>query len=206
MKCTLCPRSCGAERDGKTGAGFCGMPAGLRVARAALHHWEEPPISGKNGAGTVFFSGCTLRCSYCQNGDISAGGQGRDITPERLREIYFELLGQGAHNIELVTPTHFLPWILPSLEPKLPVPVVYNCGGYERVETLRLLEGKVDVWLPDLKYSDGALARELSGAEDYFPVACDAIREMFRQTGRPVYDGNGLMRRGVILRHLVLPG
>lgn len=206
MKCTLCPRGCGAERDGKTGAGFCRMPAGLRVARAALHHWEEPPISGKNGAGTVFFSGCTLRCSYCQNGDISAGGQGRDITPERLREIYFELLGQGAHNIELVTPTHFLPWILPSLEPKLPVPVVYNCGGYERVETLRLLEGKVDVWLPDLKYSDGALARELSGAEDYFPVACDAIREMFRQTGRPVYDGNGLMRRGVIVRHLVLPG
>lgn len=206
MKCTLCPRSCGAERDGKTGAGFCRMPAGLRVARAALHHWEEPPISGKNGAGTVFFSGCTLRCSYCQNGDISAGGRGRDITPERLREIYFELLGQGAHNIELVTPTHFLPWILPSLEPKLPVPVVYNCGGYERVETLRLLEGKVDVYLPDLKFAEPGLAKALCGAEDYFPVAARAIDEMLRQVGPPVYGPDGMLKRGVIIRHLVLPG
>lgn len=205
MKCTLCPRSCGAERDGKTGAGFCRMPAGLRVARAALHHWEEPPISGKNGAGTVFFSGCTLRCSYCQNGDISAGGQGRDITPERLREIYFELLGQGAHNIELVTPTHFLPWILPSLEPKLPVPVVYNCGGYEKVETLRLLEGKVQIWLPDLKYGLEEPAQRYSHAPDYFPVATEAIREMFRQVG-PCRMEDGLLRQGVVIRHLVLPG
>ena len=182
------------------------MPAGLRVARAMLHHWEEPPISGTRGAGTVFFSGCTLRCCYCQNGSISAGGQGRDISPARLREIFEELIAQGAHNIELVTPTHFLPWILPALTPKLPVPVVYNCGGYERVETLRRLEGLVDVYLPDLKYADPALAGKLSAAEDYFPVACDAILEMLRQVGRPVYDENGLMRRGVILRHLVLPG
>ena len=182
------------------------MPAGLRVARAMLHQWEEPPISGTNGAGTVFFSGCTLRCCYCQNGSISAGGQGKDISTARLRGIFDELISRGAHNIELVTPTHFLPWILPALEPKLPVPVVYNCGGYEKVDTLRQLEGKVDIYLPDLKYADGALAKALSGAEDYFPAACGAIREMFRQVGPPVYDENGLMKQGVILRHLVLPG
>ena len=205
MICTLCPRNCGALRTPDRGEGFCAMPAGLRVARAALHRWEEPPISGTNGAGTVFFSGCTLRCSYCQNGDISAGGQGKDISPERLRQIFAELIVQGAHNIELVTPTHFLPWILPALEPKLPVPVVYNCGGYEKVETLRQLEGRVDVWLPDLKYTDAALARDLSAAEDYFPVACAAIREMFRQTGPCVLE-DGLLKRGVVIRHLVLPG
>ena len=206
MTCTLCPRLCAAERTPARGDGYCRMPAGLRVARAALHQWEEPPISGTRGAGAVFFSGCTLRCCYCQNGRISAGGQGKDITPRRLREIFDELIAQGAHNIELVTATHFLPWILPALEPRLPVPVVYNCGGYERVETLRALEGRVDIYLPDLKYADGALAGALSGAPDYFPVACDAIREMFRQTGRPVYDENGVMQRGVIVRHLVLPG
>ena len=206
MICTLCPRNCGAERTAEHGSGFCGMPAGLRVARAMLHRWEEPPISGTNGAGTVFFSGCTLRCCFCQNGSISAGGQGKDISTARLREIFDELIARGAHNIELVTPTHFLPWILPALEPKIPVPVVYNCGGYEKVDTLRQLEGKVDIYLPDLKYADGALAKALSGAEDYFPTACEAIREMFRQVGRPVYDENGLMKQGVILRHLVLPG
>ena len=183
MICTLCPRRCGAERTAEAGSGFCRMPAGLRVARAMLHRWEEPPISGRNGAGTVFFSGCTLGCVFCQNGDISAGGFGKDISTARLREIFEELIGQGAHNIELVTPTHFLPWILPALTPRLPVPVVYNCGGYERVETLRTLEGLVDVYLPDLKYADGTLAAALSGAADYFPVACQAIWEMFRQVG-----------------------
>ena len=205
MICTLCPRRCGAERTAEAGGGFCRMPAGLRVARAMLHHWEEPPISGQNGAGTVFFSGCTLGCVYCQNGDISAGGFGKDISAARLREIFEELIAQGAHNIELVTPTHFLPWILPALTPRLPVPVVYNCGGYERVETLRALEGLVDVYLPDLKYADGALAAELSGAADYFPVACEAIREMFRQIGPYVLE-DGLLTRGVVIRHLVLPG
>ena len=205
MICTLCPRRCGAERTAEAGGGFCRMPGGLRVARAMLHHWEEPPISGQNGAGTVFFSGCTLGCVYCQNGDISAGGFGKDISTARLREIFEELIGQGAHNIELVTPTHFLPWILPALTPRLPVPVVYNCGGYERVETLRALEGLVDVYLPDLKYADGALAAELSGAADYFPVACEAIREMFRQVGPYVLE-DGLLTRGVVIRHLVLPG
>ena len=205
MICTLCPRRCGAERTAEAGGGFCRMPGGLRVARAMLHHWEEPPISGQNGAGTVFFSGCTLGCVYCQNGDISAGGFGKDISTARLREIFEELIAQGAHNIELVTPTHFLPWILPALTPRLPVPVVYNCGGYERVETLRALEGLVDVYLPDLKYADGALAAELSGAADYFPVACEAIREMFRQVGTYVLE-DGLLTRGVVIRHLVLPG
>lgn len=205
MICTLCPRRCGAERTAEAGGGFCRMPGGLRVARAMLHHWEEPPISGQNGAGTVFFSGCTLGCVYCQNGDISAGGFGKDISTARLREIFEELIAQGAHNIELVTPTHFLPWILPALTPRLPVPVVYNCGGYELVETLRALEGLVDVYLPDLKYADGALAAELSGAADYFPVACEAIREMFRQVGPYVLE-DGLLTRGVVIRHLVLPG
>ena len=205
MICTLCPRRCGAERTAEAGGGFCRMPGGLRVARAMLHHWEEPPISGQNGAGTVFFSGCTLGCVYCQNGDISAGGFGKDISTARLREIFEELIAQGAHNIELVTPTHFLPWILPALTPRLPVPVVYNCVGYERVETLRALEGLVDVYLPDLKYADGALAAELSGAADYFPVACEAIREMFRQVGPYVLE-DGLLTRGVVIRHLVLPG
>ena len=205
MICTLCPRRCGAERTAEAGGGFCRMPGGLRVARAMLHHWEEPPISGQNGAGTVFFSGCTLGCVYCQNGDISAGGFGKDISTARLREIFEELIAQGAHNIELVTPTHFLPWILPALTPRLPVPVVYNCGGDERVETLRALEGLVDVYLPVLKYADGALAAELSGAADYFPVACEAIREMFRQVGPYVLE-DGLLTRGVVIRHLVLPG
>ena len=202
--CVLCPRKCGVDRNIQRGA--CNAPCFPYVAKAALHMWEEPPISGTNGAGTVFFSGCTLRCCYCQNGSISAGGQGKDISTARLREIFDELISRGAHNIELVTPTHFLPWILPALEPKLPVPVVYNCGGYEKVDTLRQLEGKVDIYLPDLKYADGALAKALSGAEDYFPAACEAIREMFGQVGTPVYDENGLMKQGVILRHLVLPG
>ena len=205
MICTLCPRRCGAERTETEGHGFCGMPAGLRVARAALHLWEEPPLSGTRGSGTVFFSGCTLRCCYGQDREISAGGFGRAITTGRLREIFEELIAQGAHNINLVTPTHFLPWILPALEPKLPVPVVYNCGGYESVETLRLLEGKVDVYLPDLKYADAALAARLSAAPDYFPAATAAIREMFRQTGPYVME-DGLLKRGVMIRHLVLPG
>lgn len=203
MICHLCPRRCGVDRAVQPG--FCGMGEGVRLARAALHHWEEPVISGTRGSGAVFFSGCTLRCVYCQNRDISAGGFGKEISTARLREIFEELIAQGAHNINLVTPTHFLPWILPALTPKLPVPVVFNCGGYERLETVRALKDTVDVWLPDLKYADGALAKQLSGAEDYFDVATAAIEEMVAQAGPPVIE-NGLLRRGVIIRHLVLPG
>ena len=205
MICRLCPRDCGAERTAAGGNGFCAMPAGIRVARAALHHWEEPPISGTNGSGAVFFAGCTLRCCYCQNHAISAEGFGRDVTPQRLRAIFEELIAQGAHNIDLITATHFLPWILPALTPRLSVPLVYNCGGYERVETLRLLEGKVQIWLPDLKYGLEEPARRYSHAPDYFPVATEAIREMFRQVG-PCRMEDGLLRQGVVIRHLVLPG
>lgn len=203
MICNLCPRRCGVDRSEKTG--FCGMRSGLQVARAALHFWEEPVISGTNGSGTVFFSGCNLRCVYCQNHNISADGFGKEITPQRLREIFEDLIARGAHNINLVTPTHFVPWILPALTPKLPVPVVYNCGGYESLDILRLLEGKVDIWLPDLKYADDELAGKLSGAKDYFEVAAAAIEEMYRQAGDYIIE-DGLLKRGVIIRHLVLPG
>lgn len=205
MICNLCPRRCGVERTETGGRGFCRMPSVPVVARAALHPWEEPVLCGSGAAGTVFFSGCNLGCTYCQNGPISRENFGRAITPRRLREIFGELIAQGAQTVELVTPTHFVPVILPALEPPLPVPVVYNCGGYESVETLRLLAGRVQVYLPDLKYADAALARDLSRAPDYFPVATAAIEEMYRQTG-PFVIENGLLRRGVLIRHLVLPG
>jgi len=204
QNCTLCPRACGVDRSAGQ-RGFCGQGATLRVARAALHPWEEPVLAQSGGSGTVFFSGCTLRCSFCQNHEISAGGFGREITPERLREIFLELIDQGAQNINLVTPTHFLPAILPALTPKLPVPVVYNCGGYERVETLRELDGLVDIYLPDFKYADSRLAFQLSAAADYPEVARAAIEEMLRQTGAPVFEGERLVR-GTIVRHLILPG
>lgn len=205
MICELCPRRCGALRTETAGGGFCAMPAVPVVARAALHRWEEPVISGTRGSGAVFFSGCSLRCSFCQNHDISAGGFGKPVTVARLRGIFRELAAQGAHNINLVTPTHFTPWILEALEEDVGVPVVWNCGGYERTETLRTLEGKVDIYLPDLKYADSALSAELSAAADYFDVATAAIAEMFRQTGPCVVE-DGLLRRGVVIRHLVLPG
>lgn len=202
--CQLCPRRCGVDRTaGQTG--FCGMGDTLTAARAALHYWEEPPISGTNGSGAVFFSGCTLRCKFCQNYEISTQKNGVFISSDHLRDIFQSLIEQGAHNINLVTPTHFLPDIVPALTPKLPVPVVYNCGGYERTETLRSLEGLVDVWLPDMKYSDPAVAKTLSAAPDYVEVAKAAISEMYRQTGPYVME-NGLLKRGVMIRHLILPG
>ncbi len=182
------------------------MGAALTAARAALHFWEEPPISGTRGSGAVFFSGCSLGCDFCQNTEISHDRFGAELTTERLRQIFERLIAQGAHNINLVTPTHFLPSILPALTPKLPVPVVYNCGGYESVETLQTLSGLVDIYLPDLKYAEPELANRLSHAPDYFPVACRAIDEMVRQTGPCQFDENGLLRRGVIIRHLILPG
>ena len=204
--CSLCPRRCGALRTGTEGGGFCGMPALPVVARAALHFWEEPCISGTRGSGTVFFSGCNLGCVFCQNGSISHGRFGRPVTIPRLREIFQELIAQGAHNINLVTPTHFAPAIREALEAPLAVPVVWNSGGYELPEALRTLEGKVQIYLPDLKYADSALAAQYSGAPDYFEAATAAIREMFRQVGRCMFDGDGMLQRGVIIRHLLLPG
>ena len=202
--CTLCPRQCGVDRT--TGQlGFCRMPGQLRAAKAMLHYGEEPPISGAFGTGAVFFSGCTLRCVYCQNREISEGGKGKPLEPGQLRAIFERLIDEGAQSIDLVTPTQFLPDILPALTPKLPVPVVYNCGGYERVETLRLLEGLVDVYLPDLKYADNVLAARLSRAPDYFETATAALREMYRQVGAAVLE-NGQLTRGLLVRHLVLPG
>ena len=203
-ECTLCPRHCKVDRT--TGeVGYCGCPATVLVAKTMLHQWEEPALAGSGGSGAIFFGGCTLRCAYCQNCAISSGPVGVRMTSAQLREKIEELIAQGAENIDLVTPTHFLPDILPALTPKLPVPVVYNCGGYEKVETLRQLEGKVDIYLPDLKYADGNLSGSLSGAADYFPVAANAIREMVRQTGKVQWEGDKIVR-GVIIRHLILPG
>ena len=182
--CRLCPRECGVNRAaGETG--FCGCPATALVAKTMRHMWEEPVLAGSGGSGAVFFGGCTLGCKYCQNVAISGGPVGKPTDSAGLRRIFEDLIAQGAENIDLVTPTQFLPTILPALEPKLPVPVVCNCGGYERVETLRELEGKIDIYLPDFKYADGALAADLSSAPDYFPRAQDAIRDMVRQTGAP---------------------
>ena len=206
MRCEICPRRCGAERTGELSGGVCRMPAGLVVARAMLHLWEEPVLSGTNGAGCIFFSGCNLGCVFCQNGRISHENFGKVITPARLREIMEGLVSQGAHCIDLVTPTHFTPWVLEALRKPLPVPVVWNSGGYERVETLRTLEGKVQIYLPDLKYAMERPARALSAAPDYFEVAAAAIDEMVRQVGPYQIGEDGLMKSGVILRHLVLPG
>ena len=206
MICRLCPRNCGAERTETRAGGFCRQPSLPVAARAMLHQWEEPCLVGEHGAGTVFFSGCNLRCCFCQNMPISQGDVGRPVTPERLREIFRDLIRQGAACLDLVTPTHFTPAVLEALgEEEWPVPVVWNCGGYERPETLQLLEGKVQVYLPDLKYALPGPAERYSGAADYFDWAKAAVLEMFRQTG-PVRMENGLLKSGVLIRHLQLPG
>ena len=202
--CRLCPRQCGVDRE-KGQLGFCGCPGTALVAKAMLHKWEEPALAGPGGSGAVFFGGCTLRCRYCQNAAISGHAAGQAMDSAQLRRVFEDLIAQGAENIDLVTPTQFLPTILPALEPKLPVPVVYNCGGYERVETLKALEGKIDIYLPDLKYAVSPLAASLSGAADYFPAATAAIREMVRQTGDIQWQGDRVVR-GTIIRHLILPG
>ena len=203
-KCTLCPRMCGIDRSrGQTG--FCGCPDTALVAKAMLHKWEEPALAGNGGSGAVFFGGCTLKCKYCQNSAISRGAVGKSMDSGELRQLFEKLIADGAENIDLVTPTHYLPTILPALTPKLSVPVVYNCGGYERVETLKALEGKVDIYLPDLEYADNRLAKALSAAPDYFEVTTAAIREMVRQVGAPQWEGDRL-KKGVIIRHLILPG
>ena len=203
--CNDCPRQCSAAR-GETGRGFCRMGMDPMIARAALHFDEEPVISGSRGSGAVFFSGCALRCRFCQNYGISHEGFGRKVSMERLKEIYRELIGQGAHNINLVNPTHFTAAILESLEDSLPVPVVWNTGGYERVETLRRLKRKVQVYLPDLKYIFPDAAKRYSGAPDYFEYAGPALKEMLRQTGPVELDDDGIILRGTIVRHLILPG
>ncbi|MBD5129018.1 MAG: radical SAM protein [Ruminococcaceae bacterium] len=206
MKCTLCPRMCGVDRA--VSRGCCGMGEEITAAKVMLHHWEEPCISGERGSGAVFFSGCVLKCAYCQNYDISAEHKGRPVTEERLAEIFLELQGQGAENINLVNPTHFVPQIIRAVETAksrgLTLPIVYNSGGYERVETLRMLDGLVDIYLPDVKYFDNELAKTLSDAPGYFDTAMNAVAEMVRQTGKPRF-AEGIILRGTIVRHLVLP-
>lgn len=207
MICSLCPRQCFAERTPESGAGFCRAGTLPRLARAALHHWEEPCISGTRGSGAVFFSHCTLRCAFCQNLSVSHEGFGRTVTPAALADVFRRLVDQGAHNINLVTATHYVPAVLEALSLyRPPVPVVWNSGGYETVETLRLLEGAVDVYLPDLKHVSTRLSALCAGAPDYFAYASRAVSEMCRQTGAPVYDEDGLIQRGTIVRHLILPG
>lgn len=205
-RCTLCPRKCGVNRSETVG--YCGQSDILAAAKAYLHMWEEPCISGENGSGTVFFSGCNLGCVYCQNGEIAHDHKGFEITPARLGEIFLEQQQRGAHNINLVTPTHYTPHIIEAIDAvkdKLTIPIVYNCGGYESVETLRMLDGYVDIYMPDFKYMDTTLAKRYSNAEDYPGSAKKAAAEMVRQTGGCVFDENGIMKKGVIVRHLVLP-
>ncbi len=198
---------CGVDRE--TARGFCGMGNKITAAKAMLHKWEEPCISGERGSGAVFFSGCVMKCVYCQNYDISSENRGREISEERTAEIFLELQHQGAQNIDLVNPTHFVPQIISAIkyarERGLSVPIVYNSGGYERVETLKTLDGLVDVYLPDVKYFSDDLAKTLSSAPNYFTTAMNAISEMLRQTGKPKFVGNGMLERGVLVRHLVLP-
>ncbi len=207
--CRLCPRECGVNRTAGQ-RGRCGMTAEIRAARAALHFWEEPCISGEEGSGTVFFSGCPVGCVYCQNREIALGEAGKVITEERLAEIFLELQGKGANNINLVTAGHFLPQVIRALEDArargLVIPIVYNSGGYEKEEAIRMLDGLVDVYLPDLKYVSADLSARYSAAPDYFQVASAAIAEMVRQAGDPVFNEKGIMTRVVIVRHLALPG
>ena len=208
QSCTLCPRNCQVNRAaGQTG--FCGMPDTVQVARASLHMWEEPCISGTNGSGTVFFTGCNLKCVFCQNHIIAIGAKGREVTSDRLAELFLMLQDKGAHNINLVTPSHFVPGIVKALTASrkqgLCIPIVYNTSGYDSVETLAMLEGLVDIYLPDFKYVSSALSTRYSHAADYFDVACKSLAEMWRQVGEPVFDGD-MLTKGIIVRHLLLPG
>ena len=204
VNCNLCPRQCGVDRTaGETG--FCGCPATAMVAKTMLHKWEEPALAGSGGSGAIFFGGCTLGCKYCQNAAISGNPAGMPADSAALRQMMENLISQGAENIDLVTPTHYLPTIIPALSPKLTVPVVYNCGGYERTESIAQLDGLVDIYLPDMKYADNRLAAALSGAPNYFQVAAAAIKEMVRQTGPVQWQGEKVIK-GTIIRHLILPG
>lgn len=205
-KCLLCPRKCGVNRY--QNRGFCGCGGEIRIARAALHMWEEPCISGNRGSGTVFFTGCNLKCCFCQNYEISAQNKGFDISVQELADIFLMLQEKGAHNINLVTPTPYVYQIAEALDlvkAQLNIPIVYNCSGYESIETLEFMADKVDIFLPDLKYFDSQMSEKYSCAEDYFEKASAAIRKMADITGKPVFDENGMMKKGVIVRHLVLP-
>ncbi len=204
QNCELCPRKCGVDRAAGE-RGWCGAPNTALVAKTMLHQWEEPVLAPNGKSGAIFFGGCTLGCVYCQNRAISRSPVGTPMDPAQLRAVMEGLIEKGAENIDLVTPTQYLPTILPALEPKLPVPIIYNCGGYERVATLKKLQGKVDIYLPDLKYSDAELAQTLSGAKNYFSVAKLALKEMVHQTGAPKWEGDKLVR-GTVVRHLILPG
>lgn len=227
MICSICPRACGVDRENSKG--FCGMGEKPVVARAFPHMWEEPCISGSRGSGAVFFSGCNLKCIFCQNHEISHGGAGKEVSIRELAEIFLSLRDKGAHNINLVTPSHFAPAIKEALElakagqshagrgyrdqgytgqcdRPLEIPIVYNTNGYDSLDILHLLDGSIDIYLPDLKYIDSEVSMEYSGAKDYFDIASKAILEMYRQVGKSEIDENGIMTRGMIIRHLVLPG
>ncbi len=204
--CRLCPRECGADRT--NGQGYCGGGSNVKIARAALHNWEEPCISGENGCGTVFFSGCPLKCCFCQNYKISAENFGKEISVEHLAEIFLKLQQQNAHNINLVSPTQYVPWIIKALDlarPSLKIPVIYNSGGYENVETIKLLNGYIDIYLPDLKYMDSSVSKKYSDAENYFNAASAAVIEMYNQVGDTKFDDSGILKKGLIIRHLTLP-
>lgn len=205
-KCTLCPRKCGADRSNSTG--ICGAGSSVIVARASLHKWEEPCISYKNGAGTVFFSGCNLHCCFCQNNKISNKLFGKEITDKQLADIFLRLQEDGADNIDLVTPTHFVPNIINALDMvkhKLDIPVVFNCGGYELKETIDMLEGYIDVYLPDMKYFSSDISSKYSNAPDYFEYASEAILAMIKQVGKLTFNSEGGLMKGTVIRHMVLP-
>lgn len=206
--CTLCPRNCGIDRRIKVG--YCGAGINIKAAKAFLHRWEEPCISGTKGSGTIFFSYCNMGCIFCQNYNISHEGAGKEISIQRLCDIFLELQYQGAHNINLVTPTHYIPQIKEALimakDIGLKIPIVYNSGGYEKVESLKLLDGLIDIYLPDIKYFSSKISSKYSKAPDYFDYASKAVLEMYRQVGNPIFDENMIMKRGIMIRHLMLPG
>lgn len=205
--CQLCPRTCKVNRTVSTG--FCSCTNEVKAARAALHLWEEPCISGTQGSGTVFFSGCTLKCCFCQNSQISCENFGKTLSVSQLSEIFLKLQEEGAHNLNLVTPTQYLPFIIEALDnikKLLSIPVIYNCGGYERPEVISLLKDYVDIYMPDLKYYDASLSFSYSKAKDYFSFASKAIQKMIEQTGVPTFNKEGILQKGVLIRHLVLPG
>lgn len=207
--CRLCPRECSADRAGGR-VGYCKAGTDIKIARAALHQWEEPPVSGTQGSGAVFFSYCNLGCVFCQNYKISKEHRGRSVSVDELCKIFLDLQTQGAHNINLVTPTHYIPQIAEALimakKAGLDIPILYNCGGYESAYALKLLDGLIDIYMPDVKYASDKYAVKYSNAPNYFEYAKKALEEMYRQVGKPVLDDNGIMQRGMLVRHMLLPG